>query len=218
MNAQFMNFLHPAWEWLLDFVVEHLSCIGFLAPLVAIPLVFAIFAGAIWLLRLVHKIEVLNVGTDLLLWPTIVAAVVYVVVGFFHLEGVWGIVVVAVFAAAFLGAMAYSCCQISKMQMGLLGKLFLVLDAAVFTALTFTLSVAAILSSLALLMILAVLCVFGSIFGQKSRPRAPAASSPRQARLDDGTDIEERGAHWYSKADGREFVENGDGTFTQTNL
>lgn len=32
MNAQFMNFLHPAWEWLIDFVVEHLSCIGFFAP------------------------------------------------------------------------------------------------------------------------------------------------------------------------------------------
>lgn len=218
MNAQFMNFLHPAWEWLIDFVVEHLSCIGFFAPFVAIPLVFAIFVGTIWLLRLVHKIEVLNVGTDSLLWPTIVAAIVYVVVGFFHLEGVWGIVVVAVFATAFLVAMVYSCCQIFRLDMGLFGKLLLVLDAAVFAALTFALSVAAILSSLALLMVLAVLCFFGSICGQKSRPRAPAASSPRQMRLDDGTDIEERGAHWYSKSDGRKFVENGDGTFTQTNL
>lgn len=86
MIQQFMDIFHPAWEGLLDFVLEYLSDIGILAPIVAIPIVFAIFAGAIWLLRIVHKIEVLNVGTDLLLWPTIIAAVAFIIIGACHPE------------------------------------------------------------------------------------------------------------------------------------
>ncbi len=207
MIQQFMDIFHPAWEGLLDFVLEYLSDIGILAPIVAIPIVFAIFAGAIWLLRIVHKIEVLNVGTDLLLWPTIIAAVAFIIIGACHPEGIWEIGAVALFAVAFIVAMIYSYRHVFGLEMRLWGKLLLMLDAAAFVFLTFLLSIAAISAGIVLLMILLAVWVLLYIINAKA--------NPRRARLSNGTVVTEYEAGRWSGNDGHTYSDNDGGTFTQ---
>lgn len=207
MFVKFMEIMGPTWPALLDFVSEQLSFLGWFAKIATIPIVFLIFVGAIYLLRLVHRIDVLSVGTRALLWPTVVAGFAFVITGAFHPTGIYEIVAISVFGLAFVCMMVYSCVKIFRMEVGIFWKLLLLIDAAAYVLLTFALSTLTAIASLAMLIVFVALFFLSAFFRAKA--------NPRRVRLSNGAVVTEYEAGRWSGNDGHTYSNNGGGTFMQ---